>query len=312
MIKAVLLITDAPAHGYAPDGVSAQNVDDHGVRHPLGLTMDSVVQNALDKDIDLFVCSFDPIATVKFEEKLSEAYVGHPSNVDSREVKIVPLVPKTAVQNAASGIMDNSRKHNIFVLDESGSMQYSWSGVVSVYNKFLHNRRQRQHDSDLISIVQFDSTARITCNQIGIVNAPSNLNYNGGGTCFAPAASFACDLARNTPQSHQAVVIFMSDGMANDSAHAAQHFSNLSTHFGFDIELHVIGFGGGTDTRQLLEIAGASVNGRVHTASDIDSLSRIFVQISGGSDNVANVVEAEMSKRISDAVTNRLSVEYLG
>ncbi|VEU39667.1 unnamed protein product [Pseudo-nitzschia multistriata] len=316
MIKAILLLTDAPAHGYAPNGDATQNIDNYSVRHPLGLTMDSVVENVLDKDIDLFVCSFDPIATQKFEEKMSEAFNRHPSNVDGREVTMVQLVPKTAVHNKASRMMGDSRKHNIFVLDESGSMSNDWSGVVQVYNKYLENRRQRQHDSDLISVVQFSGTARVTCSLAKVASAPRNLGYNGGGTCFSPAAICACDLARKTPQSHQPVVIFMSDGMAEDSHIASSHFLSLNeelkTRSGLDLELHVIGFGGGTDTSQLQEIARASANGRVHTTSDIDSLSRVFVQISGGGDNVSSVLEAEISKRISDAVTNRLSVEYFG
>jgi hypothetical protein len=163
MIKAVLLLTDAPAHGYAPSGTSTQNFDNYDVQHPLGLTMDSVVEDVLEKDVDLFLCSFDPVATEKFEEEISKTYYDHPSNVEGREVTLVPLVPKSNVQNASSGMMSDCRKHNIFVLDESGSMQHNWAGVVSVYNKYMHNRRQRQHDSDLISVVQFDDYARVTC-----------------------------------------------------------------------------------------------------------------------------------------------------
>ena len=316
MIKAVLLLTDAPAHGCAPRGTSTQNFDDHDVRHPLGLTMDMVVEETLEKEVDLFVCSFDPVATEKFEEELSEAYYNHPSNVEGREVTLVPLVPKSSVQNTTSGMMSDSRKHNIFVLDESGSMGCSWQGVVQVYNKYIQNRRQRQHDSDLVSVVQFESSERVTCQLQNITKAPTNLDYRGGGTAFSPAAHSACRVARLTPQSHTSVIVFMSDGMADDSGAAAHHFSVLNKEIqnqtGNDLELHVIGFGGGTDTRQLQQIAGASTNGRVHTASDIDSLSKVFVQISGGGIDVASVLEAEISKRISDAVTNRLSVEYFG
>lgn len=317
MIKAVLLLTDAPCHGFAPTGTPTQNFDTYGVRHPLGLTPELVVEKALSKDVDLFVCSFDPVATEQFEVKLSETYHDHPLNVEGREVTLVPLIPKNSNHVGASGMMGDNRKHNIFVLDESGSMQYSWAGVVSVYNKYMRNRRQHQHDSDLVSVVQFENSARITCQVQSIVNAPTSLGYRGGGTCFAPAASSACSLARMTPSSHKPVIIFMSDGMANDSRSAATSFAALNkelknTSGGVDLELHVIGFGGGTDTTQLQEIANSSTNGRVHTTSDIDGLSKVFVQIAGGGNDVANVLEAEISKRISDAVTNRLSVEYLG
>ncbi len=316
MIRAVILLTDAPAHGYAGSCTSTQNIDSYSVRHPLGLSMDSVIEEVLEKDVDLYLCSFDPVTTEKFDDEISELYINHPSNVEGREVTLVPLVPKSAIQNVTSGMMSDSKKHNIFVLDESGSMQHAWNGVVSVYNKYKHNRRQRQHESDLVSVVQFDNIARITCEMKSISHAPTSLNYSGGGTNFSPAAHSACGLARKTPQSYSSVIIFMSDGMANDSRDAASHFSALNNEVknrtGRDLELHVIGFGGGTDTRQLQEIASSSANGRVHTASDIDSLSKVFIQISGGGNDVAKVLEAEISKRISDAVTNRLSAEYFG
>ncbi|OEU21504.1 hypothetical protein FRACYDRAFT_267937 [Fragilariopsis cylindrus CCMP1102] len=187
-------------------------------------------------------------------------------------------------------------------------MQYEWAGVVSVYNKFMQSRRQRQRDSDLVSVVQFDGGARVTCQLQNIVNAPAELGYSGGcSTCFLPAALLACDLTQKTPSSHTPVIIFMSDGCAGDSIAAANTFAALN-----NVELHVIGFGGGTDTSQLQQIARASANGKVHTASDIGSLSKVFVQIATGGDDVAKVLEAEIGKRISEAVTNRLSAEYLG
>jgi uncharacterized protein YegL len=307
-IKAILLLTDAPAHGFAPQSTSTQNFDSYPVRHPLGLTVDSVVDKVLKKDIDLFVCSFDPISTEQFEENLSETYNEHPSNLNGREVTLIPLVPKSAIQaRSANGMMGDSRKHNIFVLDESGSMQHDWAGVVSVYNKYMQSRRQRQNESDLVSVVQFTSGARVTCQLESIINAPTELKYIGGGTCFWPAALSAYDLARMTPSSHTPVIIFMSDGQADDSQAAANTFATLN-----DIELHVIGFRGGTDTSQLQQIARASSNGKVHTASNIDSLSKVFVQIATGGDDFAKVLEAEIGKRISEAVTNRLSAEYLG
>mmetsp|Transcript_21644 Transcript_21644/g.23180 ORF Transcript_21644/g.23180 Transcript_21644/m.23180 type:complete len:218 (+) Transcript_21644:1347-2000(+) len=217
------------------------------------------------------------------------------------------MVPKRTTQSVTNGMLSDSNKHNIFVLDESGSMQNDWSGVVSVYNKYMQSRRQRQHDSDLVSIVQFDDGARVTCQLQNIVHAPTNLSYSGGYTYFSPAATSAYNIARRTPSSHKPVIIFMSDGCANDSRQAANIFATLN-----NIELHVIGFGGGTDTSQLQQIARASTNGKVHTASNIDSLSKVFVQIATGGDDVAKVLEKEIGKRISEAVTERLSAEYMG
>jgi uncharacterized protein YegL len=314
-IKALLLITDAPAHSYARTKTAIQNTDNYSRRHPLGLTVNSVVDDLIKKDIDLFVCSLNPVATEPFENALKEKYNGHPSNY-GREIAIVPLVGKDIIQNSTRGMSGDSTKHNIFVLDESGSMSYDWDGVVSVFNKYIQNRRQGQHDLDLVSVVQFDSTARETCSMQKIADAPTTLSYNGGGTNFGPAALSACEISRRTPSSHTPVVIFMSDGQASDWRSAAVEFAVLNQELkqqsNVDLELHVIGFRSGTDTAQLQSIARASPNGRVHTASDVDNLSKIFVQIAGGGDAVASVLESEIGKRISDAVSDRLSAEYLG
>lgn len=124
-------------------------------------------------------------------------------------------------------------------------VSHSWSGVVVAYNQYIAKRKQSQSDSDLVSVVQFDSQARITVQQQQLSAAPSNLSYHGGGTAFYPAAIEACKLARATPKSHTPAIIFMSDGCAGDSSHAAMEFSNLNHEVSRtsrnDLELHVIG-----------------------------------------------------------------------
>jgi energy-coupling factor transporter ATP-binding protein EcfA2 len=312
-IKAILLLTDAPAHGSIPIGATSQNLDSYGVRHPSGLSIDSVSDTLLQKDIDVFICSFDPYATSKFEEDLSEVYNDHTSNTEGREITVVPLNSAPISQGPTK--LGGTSNHIIFVLDESGSMQYNWSGVVVAYNNYMASRRQQQFESDIVSVVQFNHTASVTVHLENILKAPTSLGYNGGGTSFAPAAASAAYLARMTPASHVPVVVFMSDGMADDSADAAATFRALNrdlvSRSGDELDLNVVGFGGGTDTRQLLEIANASRNGRVHSTSDVNDLSKTFIQIAGGN-NVAHVLEAEIGRRISDAVTNRLAAEYLG
>ena len=147
-------------------------------------------------------------------------------------------------------------------------------------------------------------------------SAPDNLDFLGTGTQFYPAAQSAHAVAVQTPTTHAPLVVFMSDGGASDAGSAASTFAQLNSHVkshhGNDLELHVIGFGGGCNTTQLRAIANASPYGSLHTASDIHNLSNLFVQIAGGGDNVATVLEEEIGKRIYDAVTDRLCAEYAG
>jgi Mg-chelatase subunit ChlD len=322
-IKFIMLITDAPAHGMVPPSCAAvPNADNYAKRHPAGLTPSTVVGNLIKRDIDLFFCSYNPAATRRTEEELAQQYLDHPENKEKREVTVIPMVPKgseMSVVSSASGLPGSALigeygKHIIFVLDESGSMQHSWSGVIAAYNQYLHRRRQNQSDSDLVSVVQFDDKARATVSIEKISLAPASLDYRGGGTCFFPAALTASQLAAQTPTSHSPVVVFMSDGGTNDAAAAATVFATLNQGIrqrcNNDLELHVIGFGGGADTQQLQQIARASPSGKVYTSADTAELSSIFVNIAGGQD-VGIILTAEVGKRISEAVADRLAVEYL-
>jgi Mg-chelatase subunit ChlD len=220
------------------------------------------------------------------------------------------MVTKQSEQRGAE-LMGGYGKHIIFILDESGSMQYDWAGVVVAYNQFLSRRRQMQSESDLVSVVQFAGSSRVTVQHISISLAPNALHFLSGGTCFYPAAVSGCQLARATPPSHVPVIVFMSDGgSAGDASRAAAEFSTLNSEIESDLELHVIAFGSGADMGQLQQIAGASPNGKVYSSADTTELSNTFVEIASGQD-VAGLLEAEIGKRISEAVTDKLSLEYL-
>jgi uncharacterized protein YegL len=313
-VKAVLLITDAPGHGCLPQSYSP-SADSYSVRHPKGLTASSVVGNLLRNNIDLFICSLNPEATILFETEIHEAFSNHVDNKEECEAVSVPLVKTNP--KIISSAQTNSNKHIIFVLDESGSMGGDWGGVVVAYNNYKEHRLDQQLGSDLVSVIQFDDSARLTVHLENIASAEKNLSYSGGGTNFTPAALTAHIVAMQTPTTHTPLVVFMSDGMANDedAKNAANTFvslnSNVKMQHGDDLELHVIGFGNGTDTSQLRSIANASAKGSLHTAPNLTKLSEVFVQIAGGKD-VANVLEEEIGKRIYDAVTDRLSAEYAG
>ena len=314
-VKFMLLLTDAPAHGMVPAGSQGlPNVDNYDVRYPTGLTVKSVMNSLLKNEIDLFICSFNPNVTEATEREMSSVYANLPENIDQREITSISMVSAHHEMVTTAEVLGGHGKHIVFVLDQSGSMSRDWGGVVVAYNEYLARRKQNQSESDLVSVVQFDSSADITVHMMPISKAPSNLGFSGGGTQFQPAArSAASQLVSGSPASHTPLVVFMSDGQASDAAAAAGTFSQLSRNIrhshSSDIELHVIAFGSGASTSQLQEIAGSSRNGKLHTSADTAELSNIFVDIAGGG-NVAETLEAEIGKRISDAVSDKLSIEY--
>ena len=319
-IKFMLLLTDAPAHGMVPAGSKrVPNVDNYDVRHPTGLTVKSVMNSLIKNEIDLFICSFNPNATEVTEKQLSSVYTNLPENIDQREITSIPMVSAhqdlvmTHDHDGRAEVLGGHGKHIVFVLDQSGSMSNDWGGVVVAYNEYLARRKQNQSEYDLVSVVQFGNSAYITVNMMPISQAPSNLSFSGGGTRFQPAAQSASQLVSGSPASHTPIVVFMSDGGTCDAAAAAGTFSQLSRNIrhshSSDLELHVIAFGSGASTSQLQQIAGSSRNGKLHTSADTAELSNIFVDIAGGGD-VAEKLEAEIGKRISDAVSDKLSIEY--
>ena len=312
-LKFMMVLTDAAAHGLANPAVAGgPNGDHYSSRHPLGLTAHSVMGKLVSKGIDLFMCSFNPMATLKTEEELSQTYLNHPSNKDQREVTTIPLVPTSKQSGAHDPVSYN--RHIVFVLDESGSMYNDWSGVVVAYNQYISRRRQYQCDSDLVSVVQFSSQSRITIQQQKIQEAPKSLHFHNGGTQFSPAAQNACALARGTPSTHVPVIVFMSDGCADDASQAASYFSSLNNYIkgrtGSDLELHVIAFGLNASQAQLSQIAAASPIGKVRASTDTADLSKVFEEIAGGA-NVAGLLEAEIGKRVSEAVGNKLALEFM-
>ena len=245
-IKFMMLFSDALAHGLLPEiSGLVTHADNYPDCHPDGLTIDDVITSMVTTGIDLFFCSFNPGTTARTEDKLSEYFVVHPDNGAEHGLTRIPMVPENDAIATKSSDQIGYGRHIIFVLDESGSMHYFWSGVVAAYNQYILKRKQNQNDSDLVSCVQFDSAARTTVRKQALSLAPESLSYHGGGTAFYPAALEACKVARKTPESHIPAIIFMSDGEAGDASFAAKEFSMLNDYIykisRKHLELHVIG-----------------------------------------------------------------------
>lgn len=62
---------------------------------------------------------------------------------------------------------------------------------------------------------------------------------------------------------------------------------------------------------QLQQIASASQSGKVHSSANTADLASVFVDIAS-TQNVSLLLESEISKRITEAVSDKLSLEYFG
>jgi hypothetical protein len=125
-------------------------------------------------------------------------------------------------------------------------VEWRCCGIQAIHSE----GKQSQSESDLVLVVQFQDVSRITVNSVSLSSAPMQLSQNADCTRFHPAALNPCELARGTPLSHVLLIIFMSDGEANDASAAAREFSVLNEHVSRtthkDLKLNVIDFGSGT------------------------------------------------------------------
>lgn len=176
------------------------------------------------------------------------------------------------------------------------------------YNSFLDRRVIDQGLDDTVSIVQFDSGARISCQASPIELAPRSLQMKGGGTCFAGAMEKAAEVLRRYDASRQVQLVFMSDGGASDAEQAASTMSSIvNAHPNFGAE--VIAFGSGADMAALDVIARAG--GTKVTTASAGNLTKIFVDIASGVSVASEQLYLEICKRVAEEVSTQLMLEYL-
>lgn len=176
------------------------------------------------------------------------------------------------------------------------------------YTSFLERRMIDQGHDDIITVVQFDSTARVICQASPIHDAPKSLTMRGGGTCFAGAMAQAQNILNRYNASSPARLVFMSDGGASDANEAALTMASI-LNGNPKVGVEVIAFGGGADMAALGAIAMAGRT--VVTSAVTGGLTKIFVDIARGASKPSEELYVEICKRITEEVSTQLMLEYL-
>jgi len=213
--------------------------------------------------------------------------------------------------------------HIIFVLDESGSMseQGRWGGLCTAYVDFLNRRVADQGAGDVITVIQFDDSGRTICAAVPIAQAPRNLSMRGNGTNFGAALAEAeHHVASAGAGGRSPVMIFMSDGDASPADDVMKRIFDSTkkpvvingvTEERSELQVHVIAFGAGANTRPLEGIANAcGANGKFHSAADNGMLSQTFKAIASGCSAMDGLIN-QFGQKISEQVANKLFLDYL-
>ncbi|CAF3593765.1 unnamed protein product [Rotaria sp. Silwood1] len=215
-----------------------------------------------NEEIDLMFCVIKPNATAKVRDAFKAQYKSKASDAERAFKEILLFDTKQQkVQNKESDAKRAFKEtvsfdteqheaqsyHFVFVLDESGSMSPHWNKLQQAYNNFLTRRNDDQGGDDVITVVQFDSSARTICSRQKVIDAPRTLYIHGGGTDYAQGLKEATKEIEKDKTGASIVMTFMSDGADCGNGNPKNIISQLKSKYKTDHNFicHTIGFSEG-------------------------------------------------------------------
>jgi len=179
--------------------------------------------------------------------------------------------------------------HIIFCLDESGSMggfgwlgRTPWDELMAAFNVFWQQSVAEPGPPMFVSVVQFGSGARITQQLVPLQGPAPSLSPHWSGTRFKPAVDQATQLVGEAgpDNGYTAVIVFMSDGAAGDSAPAAQALERLAQQHGNQFSSYTVGFGSGAPrTLEYMAFANGVQEKNNYRAASVGNLAEAFAAV---------------------------------
>ncbi|CAF3088423.1 unnamed protein product [Rotaria sp. Silwood2] len=252
-------------------------------------------------------CVIKPKATAKMRDAFKAQYTSKASDAE-RAFKDIELFD-TKQQEAQS-------YHFVFVLDESGSMRPHWDELQKAYNNFLTRRHDDQGGDDLITVVQFDSSAHTICSRQKVASTPRTLSIHGGGTDYAKGLKEATKEIENDKTKASIVMIFMSDGTDDGSESPENIISQLKSKYAKDHNFicHTIGFGPditkGSEEEKKLHRMANNGGGEMYKAETGNELIKKFGDIAANSTTSSALIE-RFSEILSRDINTKIMVDYL-
>jgi uncharacterized protein YegL len=264
-----------------------------------------------DRDIQLLFCELNRNHTHVMEASLRQFYQkdGH------HELVTVPLFKTNQSETTVDRAAANKGYHYVFALDESGSMGGSrWQQLMISYNTFLQQRAASQGQKDIVSVISYESSARVKFSCQTIETCMQNSGYrnwsmSGGGTDFRQAIRCSIpEMQKSERLGYVPVYIFMSDGQASDPEAEVREMRRCLQHRGFI--MHVIGFDYDSSVlRNMARVAGFPNNYR-HARNGME-LQSTFATIAADRDALDKTLVQAFAKKVAEAVADRLMLDHL-
>jgi len=291
----IVWVGDAPAHGMH----EGRMTDNHS-SHPRQLTAESVLGTLTRNDIDLVAVQVIPSQTQSMINKMQLIWK--------------PLHEGTDFEVTSLGqqALANNQYHFVFVLDESGSMCGTpWSDLLACYERFRQLRCGDQ-SNDIISVVTFDSSARVRFTGYTPSQALFQQNPNSGGTCFIPALNATFPLYDRRP-GYTPVMVFMSDGDCGESATQVCEFLSQGARRLNQFRFFAVAFNNpspGTLSQMVQTMRSAGVQAELLQSNDRISLQKNFEKVAETS-KVTEILQEVVGAKIADAVGYRIFLDHL-
>jgi len=119
-----------------------------------------------------------------------------------------------------------------------------WYDLQQAFARFLHLRESSQYINDIVSVVQFDNSARIVHQGTRLSTSVGLARQHSGGTVFSGALDYAYSILNTRAWTQSPVLIFMSDGEAGDNCNDIIYRINRLKN-SFRLQVHTVGFGSG-------------------------------------------------------------------
>ncbi|KAJ0395004.1 hypothetical protein P43SY_002157 [Pythium insidiosum] len=179
-------------------------------------------------------------------------------------------------------VSGDGKMHHVLVLDASGSMSGSpWQHLMGAYAEYINNRINDRGTTDLVSVITFDSSARIQYDAVSITSMrTAPVQYTGGGTSYASGLRLVNEvMSRIMFDDYKPVIVFFSDGHPHDPVEGeqlAQHIRQAYAMYG--LKAFAVGFG--SINLHILERVATALGGSYHHALDGTELRSTFYTIS--------------------------------
>lgn len=252
-------------------------------------------------------CCIKPKATAKMQQAFAQHYDAKKEETGKAFSRIDLFDDKE---------QETQSFHFVFVLDESGSMGSVWIYLQKAYGGFLIRRRDDQGTNDHFTVIQFDSDARIICQQQTFSKTPRSLNMHGGGTSYCTALNAANSVIAADETASTVIMIFMSDGANEDKGDPLTLIEQFKQQYAANHNFicHTVGFGPaivvGTPQAQLLANMASVAGGRAYSALTGAELQTVFNDIAANS-TTSNALVERFSSILAHEISVKIMIDHL-